>query len=106
MILDRLSILKRLFPTPKAAQDVAGRWQRAAARDPELVQDIIRMGGILAQRTRTFDDDGVEVLSPIDPYRLAEENGRRELAIELLTMMQIDPYQLSKLTEDNSEQID
>lgn len=103
MIFDRLPILKRIFPTPVAAQSVAGRWQRAAAADPELVQDIIRMGGILAQRTRTFDDDGVEVLSPIDPYRLAEENGRREFALELLAMMQIDPYQLSQLTEDNSE---
>lgn len=103
MILDRLTILKRLFPSARAAQDVAGRWQRAATVEPELVRDIIRMGGILAQRTRTFDADGVEVLSPIDPYRLAEENGRREFALELLAMMQIDPYRLSQLTEDNSE---
>jgi hypothetical protein len=103
MILDRLTILQRMFPSARAAQKVAQRWHRAATKDPELVQDIIRMGGILAQRTRTFDADGVEVLAPIDPYRLAEENGRREFAIELMTMMQIDPYQLSQLTEDNSE---
>lgn len=103
MIFDRLAILKRLFPSARAAQDVAWRWQRAAATEPELVQDIIRMGGILAQRTRSFDADGVEILMPIDPCRLAEENGRREFALELMAMMQIDPYTLSQLTEDNSE---
>lgn len=102
MIFDRLPILKRLFPSPAAAQDVAWRWQRASQAEPGLVQDVIRMGGILAQRTRIYDD-GVEVLAPVDPYRLAEENGRREFALELLAMMQIDPYTLSQLTEDNSE---
>ena len=102
MIFDRLPILKRIFPTPVAAQSVAERWQRAAQTEPGLVEDVIRMGGILAQRTRLYDD-GVEVLTPIDPYRLAEENGRREFALELLAMMQIDPFTLSQLTEDNSE---
>lgn len=99
MILDRLSILRVLSPQRRAAAALAARWQRAADRDPELISDVIRMGGVLAKSPARFVD-GVEQPDPIDPIRLARDQGRRELATELLALMSIGPQELNDLTRE------
>ena len=102
MIFDKITILRQLSPNRRAAQRLATRWAAAAEREPALAQDVIRMGGILAQRAKTFED-GVEVQLPIDPIRLAVERGRAELAQELLALMSINPFELQQIVETNNE---
>lgn len=98
MIFDRLTIFRTLFPTRDAAGPVALRWTQAAGRSPELIEDVIRMGGVLAKAPARYVE-GVEAVDPIDPIRLARDQGRREMALELLALMTINGAQLADLLE-------
>lgn len=97
MIWDKLSFLQVMFPTRKAASDVTRRWHRARRDQPELPLDLIRLGGVLTAQTLV---DGEMV--PPDPIKLAYEAGRRDLALQLLSMMNLTMYELNSLMEDNN----
>lgn len=115
MIFDKFSILRGLFGRPlppmasieearaavteaeAAAVDPSRRWRQAANRDPELLGDVLRLGGILT----TQPIAGGELAAPIDPLRLAYETGRRDLALQLATMMSLSIHDLNTLMEDN-----
>lgn len=100
MIWDRIGILRTFIPSAREAARVAARWSAADEADPELARDIVRMGGVLAKRPARFDQ-GVEVLDAIDPIRLARDEGRRELALEILALMKVGPFELSNLMGDD-----
>lgn len=102
MIFDKLRILRMLTPTRRAAHRLATRWVSAAENDPALVEDVIRLSGILAQRPKRFDA-GVEVVEPIDATRVLIDRGRQELGQELLALMSINAFELSQLTEQNHD---
>lgn len=115
MILDRIPILRVLFPSPdlgdprmtrlaargarRAAAAHARRWTEAARREPRLVTDLIAIGGLLALRPVRFED-GIEAPDPIDPCRLAYEAGRRDMAVSLIALMGITPDDLNELTTE------
>lgn len=99
MIFDRLGIIRALFPARSAAAEVAGRWRRAAAKDPELIGDAIRLGGVIAIQPDTYEA-GVPMGAPIDPVRLAYEAGRRDLAVQLIALMGLTTTELQNLMED------
>ena len=80
-----------------AAADPARRWWKAAQADPELLGDVIRLGEIFT--TQPFA--GGQLAAPIDPLRLAYEAGRRDLALQLATMMTISIHDLNQLMETN-----
>ena len=104
MIWDKILTLMKLTPgNRRAAQRLASRWSAVAEEQPALVQDVIRLGGVLAEEPKRFDEEGYEVLDPIDPYRMAIERGRRELALELLALMSINGAELQQLMEQNSD---
>ena len=94
MIWSKLNILRALFLNKGAALEVSRRWYKAARSTPELTADVIRLGGIM-------------VLQPIEagevdmsnPHRLAYEAGRRDLALQLLAMMNLSIEELNMLTE-------
>ncbi len=96
IIWDKITYLRALFPTKAAAADVARRWYRARTREPDLAADLIRMGGVLL--AQPAGPDGVGAL---DANRLAYEAGRRDLALELLAMMQLTIAELNSLMEDS-----
>lgn len=96
MIFDRLSVLRSLFPARQPAKDISRRWMGAALANPALVQDLIRMGGLLAMQPVENGE-----LAPIDPQRLAYEAGRRDLAMQLLAMMTLNPATFTTLLETN-----
>lgn len=114
-LFHKLSILRALFgqPVPEvasieefreavkaadsAAADPARRWWKAAQADPELLGDVIRLGEIFT--TQPFA--GGQIAAPIDPLRLAYETGRRDLALQLATMMTLSIPDLNKLMEMN-----
>ena len=109
MIWSPLAILRATFPArpdpaeeraaATAAAECAHRWGQAAARDPDLRADLIRLGGVLALQPARFED-GQELRDPIDPLRLAYEAGQRDMALRLLALMDTDPQTLTNLMED------
>lgn len=100
MIWDRIGVLKTLFPDRRSAGRVAARWAAADEADDELARDLIRMGGLMTKLPARYAA-GVEVPEPIDPLRLARAEGRRELALELLALMKVGPFELSELLGDD-----
>lgn len=102
MIFDRLAFWRTMFPGRTKAEarlavdDTVPRWREAATRTPELTEDLIRLGGVLTLQAR---DSGIVDIN--DPLRLAYEAGRRDLALELLSMMALTPRTLTILMEDN-----
>lgn len=108
-VWNKLQILRGLFGTQRLLQaelhseasrpideaELARRWSRAARDAPELRGDVIRLGGLLVAQP----SQGGEVL-PLDPYRLAYDAGRRDLALQLAAMMALTPYDLNAILED------
>ncbi len=102
-VFDRRSILRLISADARASHRLASRWSAAQGREPELAADVIRLGGILAQRPRVFDFSGVEDPAPVDPVRIHIAEGRRELAIELLALMGLGPEELFSLTREMTD---
>lgn len=109
MIWDRMGVLRALFPARRAAAPVAARWAEAAEREPALLADVIRLGGLLAAPPVRFVD-GLPVSTtwaePVDPIALARAEGRRTLALELGAMMGLDAFQLSTLMTEETTRDD
>lgn len=97
IIWDKIAVLRALFPSKDAAHQVSKRWFQAGNRDRELAADLLRLGGIMTLQP-TIDGD----LAPTDPQRLAYEAGRRDMALQLLAMMNLTIDELNALTEDNN----
>ena len=98
-IFDRSSVLRTTAPAREVAIESATRWGRARDASPGIVEDLVRLGGILAMQPASYAD-GVALPDPIDPGRLAYEAGRRDLAVQLLTLAGIDSYDLMNLMEN------
>lgn len=88
---------KKLAVLPVAAA-MAKRWSAAAANDPELAADLIRISGLLT--TSPVDRDPETGLAvPRDPYQEFEQKGARDLALKLLAAMHITPEEINVLME-------
>ena len=85
-ITRRLSIILSRFVGPRPAREAARRWSEAQRRAPELAQDVIRLGGVMAPTG-----------APLDPQRLAYEAGRRDLAHEVLALMTLSIDEINDL---------
>ncbi|MEX0306036.1 MAG: hypothetical protein AB3N12_01505 [Ruegeria sp.] len=103
MIFDRLPILKSIFGSnDQAAAVVSRRWRRAFSNEPELACDVIRSGGLLVGQPVEMVE-GWPQPAPIDPYRLAYEAGRRDLALQLLAQGGISYDELNQLMEASEQ---
>ena len=102
-MFDRRSVLAVLFPALPAGERrraraaLSARWSAARWNAPDLIADLVGMGGLLAM---TPLQDG---LPDTDPQRLAYAQGRRDLAMELLALMGAGPEEITRLfTEANN----
>jgi len=100
VIWSPIDILRSLFPTRKAADAVAPRWRAAATRAPELRADLIRLGGLLALQP-VIVNGGIPEFETPDAMRLAYEAGRRDLAMQILALMDTTPEIYQEMLEDN-----
>lgn len=99
MIWKRIPIIRSFFGmNDDPAADTAARWQKAFARDPGLADDLIRQSGLMALQPVEMVE-GFPQPVPMDPYRLAYEAGRRDLALLLLAQGHISTYELNQLME-------
>lgn len=98
-MFEPLQMLAMVFSRRIDAGKMAKRWLKAAQMWPELRADLVQLGGVLAPQP-VLRQDGVPQLEQIDPQRLAYEAGRRDLAMQLLAMMNLSISDLNTLMED------
>lgn len=101
-IFNPLTVIQAATGNRGAARDISARWRRAVAADPELMADVIRLGGLMGQSPRRFEA-GQEVLDPLCPIRMGVDAGRRDLATEILALMNIDENDLRDRLETDHE---
>lgn len=101
-VFDRLGLIRTLFAHKSDAADAGVRWVRAARANPDLMEDVIRLGGVLALQPDQYLN-GIPQGVPIDPVRLAYEAGRRDLATQLCALMGLTALELKTLMEDINE---
>lgn len=103
MIFDRIAGLRGFFGfNDRAAVEVARRWRRAFAAEPDLAADLIRQSGLLVQQPVQMTE-GVPEVVPLDPYRLAYEAGRRDMALLLLAQGGLSHTEINQLMENDHE---
>lgn len=100
-IWDRLSIIRGFVPFAARAVALrqARRWSLAAREDSRLAVDLIVLGGIMTAQPATLQDGWPSPALP-DPQRLAYEAGRRDLALQLLSLMSLTPTELNTLAKE------
>ena len=103
MILDRLAHLLGRFGNTPGGRHLAGvhahAWRAAAAAVPEILPDLIRQGGLLEAQP-VMMEGGYPAVLPPDPYRLAYEAGRRDLALQLLSAAGLTTDELNSLFKE------
>ena len=99
MIFDRIGILRTLFPRKSDAGEAARRWSKAAALEPELVSDLLQMSRLLVMTPDEYVA-GVPLGAPVDPNRILIEQGRQDMARQLLALMGVTNFELRQLMED------
>ena len=99
MIWNPLSLLRAVTPAPHQANVMAARWQGAADRDPRLVEDVIALGRIMESLPVDLDT-GVAVRAPVDPSHVLIDQGRREMALEMLALMNVNRADLAQMMRD------
>lgn len=75
------------------------RWTAAGQKDSRLAEDLITLGGVLQGQPAQIDNGWPTPALP-DPTRLAYEAGRRDMALQLLALMSLTPYQLNLLVKE------
>lgn len=99
---DRIGALRATYPTRDGARETARIWQKVFAQYPQLVESLAILGRLYAMSERSFDDLGVERIDPLDPLRLARDQGRRDLALEILAH-NLSMTELNHLMEASDE---
>jgi len=99
---DRIGALRAIYPTRGGAADGARLWRRVFAQHPEIAESLAILGGLYAMSERSFDENGIERPEPVDPLRLAREQGRRDLALEILAH-NLSMTELNQLMEASDE---
>lgn len=92
----RLNRLRAMFggDTGRAA-DMARRWTKAAVADPQLIEDVVDLAGVLAMPSEIPPDPHNP--RPVDPYRLAFEAGQQDMGRKMIALMGVTYHDLSKL---------
>lgn len=87
------------FAAKREAMGLARRWGKAAKADPRLAEDLIRLGGVLTGQPARLED-GFPTPALPDAQALAYQAGRRDMALQLLALMSLTPYQLNDLMKE------
>lgn len=115
MIFPRLAILQSFFGVfrnpqnpdqAEAARDAAAamghRWAKALAVHPELVIDLIKLGGLLKLPPQRMLN-GMPEPGTQDLYQCGRYDGRRELATQLLALSGLSYEDFNQLMENDHD---
>lgn len=102
MIWDRLSILQAIFPASQKAELArkVRRWHGIAKDDTRLVIDVIELGGILTGQPALVANGWPTPVLP-DPQTLAYAAGRRDMALQILALMNLTPSETQALMKED-----
>ena len=94
---NNIAVAMTLFPRAAARERraAANRWRKALTNDPEVMADLIRLGGVLLMTPPTPGGPSVE--------QLAYEAGRRDFALQLMALAGLTPYDLKQIMDDHNE---
>ncbi len=100
-IWNRLSVLQGFVPFSERSLAIrrARRWSEASKRDNRLAEDVIILGGVMTTQPAILDN-GFPSASLPDPQLLAYQAGRRDLALQLLALMNLTPNELNTLAKE------
>ena len=87
------------FGAKREAMSLAKRWGKAVKDDPRLAEDLIRLGGVLNGQPAQLQD-GYPTPALPDAQLLAYQAGRRDMALQLLALTSLTPYQLNDLMKE------
>jgi len=98
-IFDRLLTLRTFFAGRREAADMARRWRKAAELNPKLREDLLILGRVaeIVPMARGETPD------PIDPEMILYEKGRRDLALQLLALMNVTYTDLNTLLMETDD---
>jgi hypothetical protein len=103
-LFDRFGLMATLFPARAEAAKAAARWSKAATREPDLIGDLIRLSGLMEITPDTYDErTGLPLGDPVDANRALIQQGRQDMARQMLALMSVTPYQLQKMMEDEHD---
>ena len=102
-MLDLMQIFASLFSHKEVAGKFAARLSRVADEHPQLRRDLIEIGGVLAVQPHVLAQGAAPEVEPPNPYRLAYEAGRRDLALQLLALMGLSPFDLQTMMERDDD---
>lgn len=96
-----LTTLAAILPFAARRETVrlARRWTRATKDEPRLAEDLIKLGGVLTGQPAQLVD-GYPTPDLPDAQLLAYQAGRRDMALQLLALMSLTPYQLNDLMKE------
>lgn len=96
-----LSLIQAFLPFEARREGLrlARRWGKAARDDSRLAEDLIRLGGVLAGQPARLQDGWPTPDLP-DTQMLAYQAGRRDLALQLLALMNLTPTELNTLAKE------
>jgi hypothetical protein len=100
-IWNPVTILAAVIPghARREAARMARRWTAAAKADPRLAEDLIRLGNVLAGQPAVLDN-GLPTPDLPDAQLLAYQAGRRDMALQVLALMNLTPTQLNALVQE------
>lgn len=107
MIWDPLSVLQAIFPAAAKRElaRMADRWREAATANPALAEDLIRLGDVItAQPARLAVGHPTPALP--DATHLAYAAGRRDMALQLLALMNLTASQTYAMMKDQAYEDD
>ncbi|MDZ7919978.1 hypothetical protein [Rhodoferax sp.] len=103
MIWHPLTILQAIFPSEARRElaRVADRWRKAANTTPALAEDLIRLGEVIAPQPARLNE-GYPTPALPDAIQLAYAAGRRDMALQLLALMNLTASQTHALMKEQS----
>ncbi len=101
MIWRPLTTLQAVFSKPERQElgRKARRWRQAAEADSRLVIDLIELGGVLTGQPARLVEGYPSPDLP-DPQTLAYAAGRRDMALQILALMNLTPTQTQALMKE------
>jgi hypothetical protein len=98
-----LTVLAAFFPADakRVVAARARRWSKVAREDSRLVEDLIDMGGILTGQPAMLENGWPTPALP-DAKDRDYQLGRRDMALQLLALMNLTPTQLHSLVKEDA----
>jgi len=100
----KMAALMTVFSKPRDAIAIGRRWRSAARDIPALGDDLVHLGGLRLMQPHQRVD-GFPQPEALGPEMLAYQQGKRDLALQLLALMGLSQTEFNSLfTEEKHDE--